>query len=107
MTMMKEEDIRSLIVGRLGYLNEGKFLQGPAGPVLEAVIGQMRILVAVLDGGCPPGYSSSLVALLDAAHIPHQPEGDMIGIPEDWLVAHGFVQQPSGRFDHPIYSGRW
>ena len=67
--MMKEEDIRSLIVGRLGYLNEGKFLQGPAGPVLEAVIGQMRILVAVLNGGCPPGYSSSLVALLDLSLI--------------------------------------
>jgi hypothetical protein len=94
--MMKDEDIRSLIVARAEYLQEGNRYHQ------EAVIGQLRALVAVLDGGNAPPYTNTWIDILDAAKIPHQPEGN-----QAWLVEHGFVKQPSGHFTHPLYSGGW
>jgi hypothetical protein len=101
MTMMKDEDIRSLIVARAEYLAEGGVFHR------EAVIGQIRALVAVLNGGSAPRDTNSWIDILDAAQIPHQSEGHQVGIPEAWLVEHGFVRQISGRFTHPLYSGGW
>lgn len=103
--MLNAEEIRALIVCRLAA-TEKSYCSEHA----MACNGQVRALLAVLNGVPPPGLTEDIVLTLEAAGIPYVLlDGDMVDFDEAWLLAHGFVidLDDPAKISHPVFSQDW
>ena len=100
--MLTEEEVRSLLACRVQVCSKS-CNRG----TINHIDGQIRALLAVLNGVPPPGVEDGSTAeVFLAAGIPFTDDGERVLVDPAWLAAHGFDLYVDN-LHHPRFSISW